>query len=121
MTVSVSTEVTSTDQGVDVTSTSGGQGETDGAAGTIQAVGTNGGFTAVDTLNLKLPSLEFGGKRKASGTSTSGHKASSSGPGRFITKNEIGTQIKLKDLDLDTIALPVPHPTTKPPKFGRLM
>nr|UEK51793.1 CP19k-like protein 1 [Amphibalanus amphitrite] len=115
------TAVTRTGEGIDVTSISSGLGETDGAAGSIQSVATNGGFTAVDTLNLKLPGLDLGSKAKASGTSSSGHKASSSGPGRFITSNEVGTEIKLTtpELDLETIHVPLPAPTTKPPKVKR--
>nr|UEK51771.1 CP19k-like protein 4 [Tetraclita japonica formosana] len=112
------TVVAATKEGVKVTTGSTGFGFTDGTAGTLQNVAANGGFTGLSTLNIKLPTgkhlVNIQGIQKAAGTSSTGHKASSTGPGKFATTNIAGTDIQLKTPDISLVAplIPTPAPTT---------
>ena len=124
----LSAAVTKTVDGVKVLTTSDGLGNTDGAAGVIQNVAANGGFNAFDSLKVNLPGLSIDGENKASGTSSTGHKASSAGLGEFTVQNKAGTEIKLKAPKLDLDAIPLPKlpppvttakPTTQRPKYKK--
>nr|UEK51766.1 CP19k-like protein 1 [Megabalanus ajax] len=115
------TVVFKTKDGAKVVTTSDGFGNTKGASGTIQTVAVNGGLSVLDNIDLDLPGFNIRSKKKVSGSSSTGHEASSAGDGEFVAKNLAGTEIKLlsPELSLDEISMPTLPPTTttvKPPK-----
>nr|UEK51778.1 CP19k-like protein 5 [Chthamalus malayensis] len=88
--------------GIDVKTGTQGEGFTDGTAGNIQKAGAGGGATQKQTVVTVVPKghqlVAVVASEESKATSSSGHEASSTGPGSFKTINLAGTGIALTPL-----------------------
>nr|UEK51773.1 CP19k-like protein 1 [Chthamalus malayensis] len=99
------TEITNKKGRLSAETTSQGTGITGGGAGTMQNTGANGGANQRTTVTRSLPAgkkvLRVKAAEKASVSSSSGHKSSTTGSGSFKVINKGGTDIKLELPELD--------------------
>ena len=121
--LSLSADVTGTEEGLKLRSTTAGRGKTLRRAGTSQSADAAAGVQHEGTVTKVLPGGgRYSRRQKARGRTVKGHRATLTGPSDFTANNVAKLAVKARTPDLKELVLPISGNATagdaKPRKKG---